>query len=198
MRFTSLKSLSFGLALASFASLASAQSLVGATAKLDQPLDSKSAAIGQLVTAKLNGTVKTDSGLKLPKGTELVGKVAEVKTAENGGPVSVSLVFTSAKLPEGKEVPVKATLLAAYPESAGDGAGYGTDTFGPAPERVGGDSAFDQQAGALRNVAMNSAVKNVNSGTFVSTDGPFRLAAGTYLQVGIAPAGGASATSAAE
>jgi len=199
MRFTSLKNISFGLAIVSFVAIraASAQSLVGATAKLDQTLDSKSATAGQVVTAKLNETVKTESGLKLPRGTELIGKVADVKAAQNG-PVSVSLVFTSAKLTDGKEVPVKTTVLAAYPAGAGDSATYGADTMGAAPTQVNGDSAFDQQAGALKNVAMNSAVKDANSGTFSSNDGNFRLSAGTYLQIGIAPAGAGSGTNAAE
>jgi hypothetical protein len=198
MRFQSLKKLSFGVALVSAIAVgsASAQTLVGVNTRLDHTLDSTSAASGQVVTAKLDGTVTTD-GVKLPKGTELIGKVAEVKAAQNGSAASVSLVFTSAKLKDGKEIPVKATLLAAYPESAGDVATYSGDLIGPAPAQVGGDSAFNQQAGALRNVAMNSAVKSSDSGTFLS-DGNFRLLAGTVLQVGIAPAGGVSGANAAE
>jgi hypothetical protein len=198
MRFQSLKNLSFGVALVSAIAVgsASAQTLVGVNTRLDHTLDSTSAASGQVVTAKLDGTVTTD-GVKLPKGTELIGKVAEVKATQNGSAASVSLVFTSAKLKDGKEIPVKATLLAAYPESAGDAATYSGDLIGPAPAQVGGDSAFNQQAGALRNVAMNSAVKSSDSGTFLS-DGNFRLLAGTVLQVGIAPAGGVSGANAAE
>src|ERR1700728_2106073 len=103
MRITSLKSLSWGLALASLVGVgvASAQSLVGVNTKLDRTLDSKSAAVGQVVTARLDGTVTTADGTKLPRGTELIGKVADVKNA-NGNPVSVSLLFTSAKLKGGK------------------------------------------------------------------------------------------------
>jgi hypothetical protein len=198
MRFESLKNLSFGVALASFVAVgaASAQSLVGVNAKLDRTLDSKSAAAGQVITAKLDGTVTSD-GVKLPKGTELIGKVAEVKAAQSGSPASVSLVFNSAKLQGGKEIPVKTTLLAAYPESALDGATYAADTIGPAPAQVGGNSEFNQQAGALGHVAMNSAVKSSESGPFLS-DGDFKLLAGTVLQVGIAPAGTVAATNAAE
>ncbi|MGC1160108.1 MAG: hypothetical protein WA891_20115, partial [Acidobacteriaceae bacterium] len=95
MRFTSFKKLSFGLAVISFAAAAaSAQSLVGVNTRLDRTLDSKSAANGQVVTAKLDGTVTTADGTRLPKGTELVGKVEDVKNAN--GTSSLSLVFTSA------------------------------------------------------------------------------------------------------
>jgi hypothetical protein len=199
MRLTSLKSLSYGLALSSFigVGVASAQSLVGVNTKLDRTLDSKSAAVGQVVTAKLDGTVTTADGTKLPRGTELVGKIAEVKNA-NGSPVSVSLLFTSAKLKDGKEVPVKATVLAAFPEADPVGVSLGDVATQQAPEKVAGDGSFNQQPGALSHVALTSAVKSPDSGTFSSTAGNFKLYAGTFLQVGIAPAGASSGTTAAE
>ena len=198
MRFTSFKKLSFGLALVSLAAAggASAQSLVGVNTTLDRTLDSKSAAAGQVVTAKLDGTVTAADGTKLPKGTELIGKVADVKNAN--GATSVSLVFTSAKLKDGKEIPVKATVLAAYPELDPIGATLGDVATQPAPAKVEGDSVFDQQPGALSRVALSSAVKNHESGTFSSTNGNFKLLAGTNLQVGIAPASSGSGTNAAE
>jgi hypothetical protein len=191
MRFTSFKRFSLGLALVSVAAAgaASAQSLVGVNTRLDRTLDSKSAAAGQVVTAKLDGTVTAD-GTKLPKGTELIGKVADVKNAS--GSTSVSVVFTSAKLKDGKEIPVKATVLAAYPE--GDPVGV---TLGDVAQ-VAGDGVFEQQPGALDHVALSSAVRNHESGTFSSTNGSFKLLAGTNLQVGIAPASSGSGTNAAE
>ena len=199
MRITSLKSLSYGLALASLVGVgvASAQSLVGVNTKLDRTLDSKSAAVGQVVTAKLDGTVTTADGTKLARGTELVGKIAEVKNA-NGNPVSVSLLFTSAKLKGGKEIPVKATVIAAFPEADPVGVSLGDVATQQAPEKVAGDGTFNQQPGALSHVALTSAVKSPDSGTFSSEAGNFKLYAGTFLQVGIAPAGASSGTTAAE
>jgi hypothetical protein len=109
----------------------------------------------------------------------------------------VSLLFTSAKLKDGKEIPVKATVLAAFPE--GDPLGAAADVANlPAPEKVDGDGAFNQQPGAISHVALTSAVKSPDSGTFSSTEGNFKLYAGTFLQVGIAPAGAAGAPTAAE
>ncbi|MGB9031804.1 MAG: hypothetical protein WCC27_16905, partial [Acidobacteriaceae bacterium] len=169
MRFTSFKKLSISLVLVSFAVVgaASAQSLVGVNTRLDRTLDSKSAATGQVVTAKLDGTVTTADGTKLPKGTELIGKVGDVKNAK--GAASVSLVFTSAKLKDGKEIPVKATVLAAYPELDAVGVTLGDVAVQPAPAQVAGDGVFDQQPGALAHVALSSSVKSHESGTFSST-----------------------------
>lgn len=198
MRFTSFKNLSFGLALTSLVAVgaASAQSLVGVNTQLDRTLDSKSAAAGQVVTAKLDSTVTTAEGTKLPRGTELIGKVADVKNTN--GATSVSVVFTSAKLKGGKEIPVKATLLGAFPDVDPIAQTLGDVAVQPAPATVDGDSTFDQQTGALGHVAMTSAVKSHDSGTFSSPDGNFKVLAGTYLQVGIAPASAASGANAAE
>jgi hypothetical protein len=197
MRFISFKSLSLGLAIASLSLAASAQSLVGVNAKLDRTLDSKSAASGQAVAARLDGTVTTADGTKLPKGTELIGKVADVKNA-NGSPVSLSLVFTSAKLKDGREIPVKATVIAAYPQIDPVGANLGDVAVQPAPAQVSPDGVFQQQPGALSHVSLTSAVKDHDSATFSSNNGNFKLQAGTNLQVGIGPASAATSTNAAE
>lgn len=200
MRFAvQLKTLSFGLALITCfaAGAASAQTLLGVNARLDHALDSKTAATGQVVTAKLDGSVTTPDGLRLPRGTELVGKVDEVKASEKGGPASVSLVFASAKLKDGKSVPVKATLVAAFPSDEGDTASFSQQTIPAPPEQIQANTSIHQDAGALGKVSLVSAVKSSDSGTFSRTDGNFHLSSGTCLQFGIAGNGG-SATAAAE
>lgn len=201
MRFAfRLKTFSLGLALVSSVSVAaaSAQTLLGVNAQLDRNLDSKTAAPGQVVTAKLDGTVKTADGLRLPKGTELLGKVDAVKSSQNGGPASVTLLFSTAKLKDGKTIPVKATVVAAYPESAGDSADGSDQTLPPPPAQLNNETAVQQDAGALGKVALTSAVKNTDSGTFTRANGNFRLGAGTYLQVGIAPSATSNTATAAE
>lgn len=196
MRLASWKSWSLGLAMVSFVALgaASAQSLAGVTTQLDHTLDSKSVKAGEAVTAKVKQGVKAD-GLKLPKGAELIGKVADVKTAQDGK-VSVSLVFTAAKLKDGKEIPVKATVIGAYPESAGGDSNYGTIAMAPVPATVPSDGVY-RQVGTLPHVEMSSAVKNADSVTF-SSDGHFKLEDGIFLQLGVAPANAGGGSSAAE
>jgi hypothetical protein len=200
MRFTfSLKNLSLGLAMVSLsAGAAFAQSLTGVNARLVRPLDSQTAAQGQPVTAKLDGSVKTADGVKLPKGTELIGKIADVQASKNGSPASVSLVFTTAQLKDGKQIPVKATLLAAYPADQDIQAQYSDATMNAVADNVNGDHTVDQEPGALPGIALTASVKDPNSGTFTKTTGNFKLTAGTYLQLGVGPAAAGSSTSAAE
>jgi hypothetical protein len=195
-----VKKIVFGLALVSSicAATASAQSLVGVTAQLDRNLDSKTATVGQVVTAKLDGAVKTGDGFTLRRGTELIGKVVAVKASRGGSPASVSVEFGSASSRDGRQVPVKATVLAAFPASDVVQSGDAEVIMGPPPQHVSDDQSIEQLPGTLGKVAMTSAVDRTVSGTFSEASRNFRLSAGTYFQIGIAPTEIGSATSAAE
>lgn len=212
MRFgTSLRNFSMGLATASFvfagaalaqttgtaqsmnqtdqAQSASGQTwdLVGVNARLDHTLDTKSAKQGEAVMARLDDSVTTAGGVKLEKGTQLTGTVTEVEAASNGGPSSLTLVFTTAQTKDGKQIPVKVTLLSAFPANANSEAAYGVTDMGPAPRHVRSNETIDQESGMLSHVSLHSRVQGENSGTFRKTDGDLDLKAGTYFQVGIAP-----------
>jgi hypothetical protein len=190
----SLKYLSLGVATASFllAGAAFAQadlnaSLSGVNSRLDRALDSRSAKPGEAVEAKLDSSVKTADGVDLPRGTELLGKVDRVQASEGHGPSSLSLVFTAAQLKDGKQIPVKVTVVSAFPASDGYMASDGQNLVSPAPKTVKSDQRFDQKTGLLGNITMTSSVQGHSSATFRKKDGDIKLAAGTYLQVGIAP-----------
>jgi hypothetical protein len=196
-----LQNLSFSVAVVSLmmAGAASAQSLSGVNTRLVAPLDSTSAAPGQAIAVKLEESVKTADGVKLPRGTELVGKIADVKASQNGGPASVSVVFTTAELKGGKQIPVKATLLAAYPGNQGFAGQYSDQTMDTVPDHVAADHEVDQQPGALPGgVTMKAAVRDADSGTFSRSNGNFKLGAGTFFQMAVGSAANGSGTSAAE
>ncbi|MHB1936616.1 MAG: hypothetical protein ACYCOR_08530 [Acidobacteriaceae bacterium] len=96
-------------------------SLVSAEAVLMQALNSKSARQGQGVNAKLTSNVKTNEQMELPKGTVLTGKVEQIQTGQpNGNGSMVSIVFNAARLSNGQAIPIKATLLGAYPPAQGN------------------------------------------------------------------------------
>jgi hypothetical protein len=124
--------------------------------------------------------------------------VAEVKPSQNGGPASVSLVFTTAQLKGGKQIPVKATLLGAYPGDQAVQAQYSDATADTVADNVSGDHQVDQEPGALPGVALKAAVKDADSGTFTRADGNFRLGAGTFFQIGVGSATSGSGASSAE
>lgn len=203
MRFAvSLRNLSLGMATASFLltgaaigqSSASTTGLAGVNATLDHALNSQSAMVGQAVDAKLDSSVQAANGIDLPKGTELMGKVSQVQASRDGSPARISLIFDKAELKNGKQIPIKAMLLAAAPPN---NAGYGysnmdTEPLGPAPKSVSSQEKVVQEPGTLSHIAMHSSAQSNTSGTFIKKDGNFKLNAGTYLQLGVAPAMGTS------
>ncbi len=166
--------------------------LVGATVQLDHALSTRSARQGQIVEAKLNGSVRAAEGVDLPRGTELVGRVDRVQASQNRGPSMLSLVFTKAELKDGRTVPVKVTVVGAYPSNEAALAVDGDQTMGSAPRHVSSQERVDQESGLLSHVSMHSAVQNHASARFEKKDGDFTLKAGTFLQIGIAPRQGSA------
>jgi len=164
--------------------------LVSASARLTHGVDTKNAAEGQVVTAKLTSNVKDATAMELPKGTMLIGKIEHVKMSTNNGPARLSLVFTEARLRDGHTVPIKATLLGAYPSSDGGYSAYaavGGPLIGTQPHYIPYDQKIDQEPGTLSHVAMHSAVQSHASGVFTSKDRNINLRSGTEFQIAIAP-----------
>lgn len=164
--------------------------LVGANARLVDTVDTKKASPGQAITAKLTSNVKEAGTVELPKGTLLIGRVDQVNQSVNGSPATLSVTFDQAKLSDGRTVPVKATLLGAYPADAGDyyvETGNGGALIGGLPASVPADQKIDQEPGTLGNVEMRSAVQSNASGVFTSKNRNIDLKSGTQLQVAIAP-----------
>ncbi|HEX4008083.1 MAG TPA: hypothetical protein VHX60_18055 [Acidobacteriaceae bacterium] len=189
-----LKYVSLGLTIGSFliagagsAQTAQAWQMVGVNARLDHAVDTSSVKQGQTIQAKLDGSVKTQNGVKLEKGTELVGTVTSVQPSTSGGPSSLTVTFTTAQLKGGKQIPVKVTLLAAFPSTVNNQASFGVEAVPPAPRQVNSEEKVDQASGLLSNVTLHSQVQDQDSGTFAKKDGNLKLAAGTWLQVGVAP-----------
>jgi hypothetical protein len=191
-----LRDLSLGAAMAAFllaAPGAFAATLEGGTARLDHSIDAQNARQGQRVEARLDGAVRSRSaGLDLPKGTELIGTVSAVQASQNGGASSMSLTFTKAQTKDGKTIPVKVTVVAAYPSSAGGADPYGEQAMAPPPRHISAQEKVDQESGILSHTSMMASAAGNRSATFRDKSGNVRLKAGTYLEVGIAPASGSS------
>ena len=192
-RFYRPLSLSFAAIVAMACSYAGAQAapenmLLSADALLIQNIDSKNVAQGQAIMAKLTSNVKEAGQAELPKGTLLVGQVEQVEASNHDGPSKLSIVFNQARLRDGRTIPVKVTLLSAYPAS--DGPYYGET--GALPDIVEANiisehKSVDQEPGTLGHVAMHSAVKDNVSAEFTSKDHNVNLKRGTHLQIAIAP-----------
>jgi hypothetical protein len=149
--------------------------LTAGNSQLVRPLSSKSATQGQAVTVKLTGAIKTPAGVELPRGTELIGRVDEVKASDNKGPATLVLTFNQARLKDGKTFAVKATLVGFAPEGE----------IQELPVTVDADSSFDQDPGSSSGIVLHSAVQNKVSGTLTDNRRDINLTAGTQFLVAV-------------
>jgi hypothetical protein len=150
--------------------------LVEGNAQLDNRLDTKSAKQGEALTAKLTDSIKTSQGVKLPRNTRLLGHVDQVKASENGSPSTLVITFDKAQLKDGKDIAIKATIVAVSPQGEPQ----------EIPMNVASDGMFLQQAGTIAGVSLHSAVQDSSSGTLTGDHRNIKLAPGTELLVAIA------------
>lgn len=85
--------------------------LVRARASLDTTLDAKKAKQGEPVKAKLQENVQIPNEQSLPKNTVLEGQVDQVQPSEHKGDSTIVVTFNRARLKDGQELPIKATVL---------------------------------------------------------------------------------------
>lgn len=178
---------------------ADAAQMVGARAALEQTLDSKKVEVGQAFKARLPEKVRLTDGQELPRGTTLVGKVAE-DAEDVSGMLTLSLQIDQAQLKGGKTIPLKAMIVGVFPagnDVATQARAVAPGEQAPNPWRPGMDNV--DQIGALRGVDLHSRINGDSSGELVSNrKDNIQLKAGTELALAIAPAASIPQTQHAE
>jgi hypothetical protein len=86
--------------------------MVQTQATLDHTLDAKKAKQGEPVTAKLVQNVEIPDAQALPKNTVLEGHIDQVQASDHKSDSMVVVTFDKAKLKDGQELPIKATIIA--------------------------------------------------------------------------------------
>lgn len=87
--------------------------------ELQEKLDSKTAQAGDSVVLKTQSNAKMASGVDIPKGSKLVGKIVAVKPSGQGNAnAQVALQFDHIELRNGQTVPVRSELESVAPSNA--------------------------------------------------------------------------------
>ncbi len=153
-----------------------------ARAVLVHTLDADKDHDGSSVAAKLDQKVTLDNGTQLPKGTMLLGKVAQDDMQEQGQ-VKLAVRFDQARLKDGSTVPVRATIVGLY---GGD----------QVPNDWTPETVQMDQENVASGVDLHSKISSQNSGVFVSTKkDDIKLRAGSEIQFAIGPAANRQSTS---
>lgn len=85
--------------------------LVGVRATLDKTLDARKVKEGDAVTARPEAMVHIADGIDIETSSRLIGRVDAVEPSTGKGDSAVSVTFDKAKLKDGRQVPIKATIL---------------------------------------------------------------------------------------
>jgi len=147
------------------AAQAAAAQMVPAQAFLDAAIDARKMQPGQQIKATLSDTVHLKNGTELPKGTALVGTIAN-DSAQRGSRATLALRFTQAEVKGGQAIPIEATIVGVAPpfdESASD-----YSRVEPAPAWDGTAIQVDDED-VLSGLDMHSKIDGNNSAVFVST-----------------------------
>jgi hypothetical protein len=109
-------------------------------ATLERSVDARRAKPGDEVTAKTNEAFTMESGMTIPRGTKLMGRVTEARPHARGEGTAEStsqlgLVFDKAVMKDGREVPMRATIQAiaaaeSHTQNELGSASHGADAFG--------------------------------------------------------------------
>jgi hypothetical protein len=129
--------------------VAQAQSAPVLVAKFASKLDTKSAKVGEAVSAKTVKAAKAKDGAELPKGSKLTGQVVAVQSNKDGnGTASLAIKFDQVELKDGTKVPVQGLIVA----------------IGPAPDAADGGVGFNSVLGRSGTGSTNGLDPNAGAG----------------------------------
>jgi hypothetical protein len=149
-------------------------------AELIGKLDSKSAKVGDTVVAKTKENVKTAGGTIIPRGSRLIGHVAEVQAHDAGHADStMSIAFERAELKNGQSVAIHALIESGAPPAAPH------SDKAIAPSLDGGAMSGGSTGGVTPDLRSGGG----STGTAVGLAGDATSSAGSQLQVSLDAAG---------
>jgi hypothetical protein len=113
-------------------------------AKFDKSLDTKSAKVGDPVSAKTLKAVKLPDGTEIPKGSKLIAQVTTVQSKKQGnGNSMLTFRFDQAQLNGGATVPIHGQVIAIGPSLA-------------PKEGLGAYSVMSRSSGSTNDVTSNA------------------------------------------
>lgn len=135
---------------------------------LVKSLDSKKLKDGDTVVCQTTAVLHARSGIIIPSGAKVIGRVTQAKARSKGdSDSSLAMVFDKIQMPNGTEIPLKGVLQAVAPGLGGNsGPDTGAAGAGTLPNGSGADLSTMPPPSP-------GAVAGPNSGIHpLSTDGP--------------------------
>jgi hypothetical protein len=165
------------------------------SAEITSKLDTKSATVGEAVTAKTLGETVLTNGTTVPRGATLMGKVTAVQSKSSGGGTASVTIFFDQVMPSKKASPISihGVLVGVAPKPNLSDAGASASSLPTASSKSQAMTASEtgqsmDNTGAPEGiVVMGSDLKNVTlaSGTLTSSRGDIKLDHGARIAVAL-------------
>lgn len=165
---------------------AEAAQMVAANADLLHTINASKAHPGQEVTVKLRTTAHLTNGAELPSGTLITGHIVKTE-AYPASHSKMALNFNQAKLPDGKVIPIKSTIVGVYAPRFTGFEGNPVTPGNQVPVEWSDKTTQVEQINALPHVDLHSNVAQKDSGILVSNQKNVELRGGSEIQLAIAP-----------
>jgi hypothetical protein len=160
--------------------------MVSARVSLAENLDANKVKAGDPVQTKLSNNVALKGGPELPRGTEILGVIAQDDMQMNGKS-KLALNFTEARLKNGTVIPIKATIVGIYPPENEDPEGRPVAPGDQVRVTFAGTLDGVDQMDALPGVDLHSKTDSKISGVLVSTKHNVKIAWGSEIALAVAP-----------
>jgi hypothetical protein len=128
-------------------------------AKLAGNLNTKSAKVGDVLSAKTLKAVKLKDGTAVPKGSKLTGKVISVQSMQaGGGTSSLAIKFDQLEVKGAAAVPIEGLIIAIGPSPDSSTGSYDPITGASKPGGGSKDSTDIPAGSSLEGVALSTTL----------------------------------------
>lgn len=168
--------------------------MVNLTASIEKTIDAKKAKAGDPVAAKTIAAGKLSDGTEVPSGSILTGHIDSVTPSENKGDSKLTITLDKLQIKNGKEIPVKATVVnvVSTAPNFGDDKPYDPSSYRPGTQGDNKANGENNQTGPtaphpVEGLTVAGSPKDATSGTFTQAKKNLHLTSSTQLMVSVAP-----------
>jgi hypothetical protein len=168
--------------------------MVPAQVALLHTLDAAKLQTGAIFQAQLVQKIHLSDGTILPSGTILLGEIAQ-DDMNVAGNSRLALRFTQARIKNGQDIPIRATIVDVQSPADMDTSGHVVTPGQQEPNLWTPQTLQVNQIDVTPGVDLHSSIASHNSGVFATTKKKdVQLRSGTELSLAIAPAGQSAQT----
>ena len=159
-------------------------------ANVDKAIDAKKAKADDSITARTTAATQLNDGTKVPVGSILEGRIDSVTPSEKKSDSTVVVTFNKLQIKDGKELPVKATLMSVTTTASDDNdkpydpSNYRAGTQGD--NKANGSNSPSTGPHPIAGLTVTSSPKDAASGTLTQAKKNVHLSSGVQLVVSVA------------